>query len=110
MDLSEISLLHKRAQLTKSTTTTAATESVEDGPGGWSHTVGAPETRSHDADLAVINRLIAQREWGRLREADQLRSEHARKRALPLFTEGELSYPPTFKLSRQPGWHYDTKR
>jgi hypothetical protein len=66
--------------------------------------------RAHKKHWAEVKGLIDAGDFGQLWGAEQLTQEMAAKRVLVGFTEGKLSYPPTFKVERREDLVYGAKR
>eukprot|EP00047_Mylnosiga_fluctuans_P008271 m.6654 g.6654 ORF g.6654 m.6654 type:complete len:1058 (-) comp2120_c0_seq1:291-3464(-) len=67
-----------------------------------------PEARL--VHYAKVHSLVKERQWGTLLSADQLREEQRNKRVFHQFCEGDIAFPPTFKVYRSPGTFYEQKR
>jgi hypothetical protein len=65
-------------------------------------------------DYEKILPLINTQQWDELLQSDQLRREQAKNEIFVGFMEGDvsgrISHPPTFKMEREPDFHYSRKR
>eukprot|EP00250_Pteridium_aquilinum_P010359 c19330_g1_i1 orf=434-2425(+) len=69
-------------------------------------TLVTPETTAWD----VVVQKIQQKDFHTLLKYDELHKEQEAKRVLFSFKEGEITFPPTFKMRRDTEDVYDTKR
>lgn len=74
--------------------------------GAAEETLINPETTAWDA----VVQKIKQNDFHTLLEFDELHKEQEAKKVLFSFNEGEITFPPTFKMKRDTEDVYDTKR
>ena len=67
-------------------------------------------TESHAAHVEAVQKMVEAEEWDTLLKADQLCAARAAGEAFVGFSEGEMHFPPTFKVERGPGTKYLTQR
>jgi len=70
----------------------------------------AEALKEHEAHHAAVRDLVEEEDWEALWEADQLRHSQRAGDVLARFSEGQYSFPPTFKVLRQRGAHYKQQR
>ena len=65
---------------------------------------------SLESAIEEVERLVDQEDWEQLMHSDQLRLAQEAREALVGFQEGEMRFPPTFKVARQKGTTYIKRR
>jgi len=60
--------------------------------------------------LEEVKKYIAEEDWEKLMEHDQLRASQKNGRSFVGFLEGPMHFAPTFKVERRPGVHHKDQR